>query len=920
MKKKLISFCLVLATVLSMLVMPVSADSSLKASDVTKEAGLLQAVGIISAVPDETEGNREITRAEFVVTVAKAMGVKATNENVKYFSDIPSDHWSLPYINRLVEMGIISLPDDRLYRPNDKITINEAIKILICTLGYGEYALMLGSYPAGYSEAARKLEFSVTGGNETLTVYKSYIMLYDALKAPMYKKTAAGGGYVSYDESNETLLSKYFDVYEAEGIITQSAGISIYGDVITGATNQDTANIVAIDGERYISNIDLYDYLGRRTVVYYVQEDKDDDKNIIYREDYKRNDQPIDIKSDDLSGYSNGVLKYYDEKGRIEKLNIPVGTIVVKNGEIVSKNTAQAFDIKKGDIRVIDIEDDGVYDVVLISEYKNYVVDRISPDSYVIYDKVDSSNSVTLDENKKIVFIKDANGTKKAFSDIKSGNVISVYESDSYVKAVIGPDSVSANLYSVKTEDDKFMLQLGKSESDKNWYEVDESYYNKYILGKYYTNSNGEVIYTGDIDLSPGGTITYYKDVAGNIAYLTGPTPSGWTAAYLVKLTHNEDDDKAIVKAFTQNGEMVKLQTSDKLKVDGELKRGYTAIAQALDKNSYGKTLSNGEHNINGQVIRFKTNADKEITEIDTEKVNAAEGRLSLHRTQNVASLTWWYHTSCFYANNKTQLFFTGQTIKFGVPTHSELENAQDDDFSIMSTYTDTSAHVMEGFKLDKKGANEDILVEYGAGNSATKGPFLVDRVYKTASTDGEIIVQADVYNIESCDKIKLSAKDGFEFTHSVNNVKNNIERGDIILVNVDSKGRVTNATVYYDYSRRNDPSYEPQKGWVIGNGTWQNDSVSYLLAAYLKSFDDGLLRFKYSSKITAEDLNEDNYTSYDWATKNDAKSTLVYDGRNITVGTEADIVPATITGVDEAPLYWFTTRYARVKGAVIYK
>ena len=130
MMKKLISFCLALTMVLStFVIMPARAESVLKASDVSKEAGLLQAIGIISGIPDETEGNREITRAEFAVTVAKAMGIKTTTENVTYFSDIPADHWSLSYVNRLVEMGIISLPDDRLYRPNDKITVNEAMKI-----------------------------------------------------------------------------------------------------------------------------------------------------------------------------------------------------------------------------------------------------------------------------------------------------------------------------------------------------------------------------------------------------------------------------------------------------------------------------------------------------------------------------------------------------------------------------------------------------------------------------------------------------------------------------------------------------------------------------------------------------------------------------------------------------------------------
>ena len=37
-----------------------------------------------------------------------------------------------------------------------------------------------------------------------------------------------------------------------------------------------------------ITDLDLYDYLGRRTKVYYYQENEYDNPEIIYREDYKK--------------------------------------------------------------------------------------------------------------------------------------------------------------------------------------------------------------------------------------------------------------------------------------------------------------------------------------------------------------------------------------------------------------------------------------------------------------------------------------------------------------------------------------------------------------------------------------------------------------------------------------------------------
>ena len=210
--RKLISYFLTLCVILSCVtILPMQA-SALTNSDVAVEAGFLKTIGVLTSIANETEGNREITRAEFAVTAAKTMGFKNTNDTESYFTDIPTDHWSLSYVNRLVEIGILSQPEDKLFRPNDKITKNEAVKMLVCMCGYGEYAKLTGPYPQSYTEVASKLEFRITGGADSLTVYDSYILLYDALRSPTYVKSAAGAGYIEYNESEETMLSKYFDI------------------------------------------------------------------------------------------------------------------------------------------------------------------------------------------------------------------------------------------------------------------------------------------------------------------------------------------------------------------------------------------------------------------------------------------------------------------------------------------------------------------------------------------------------------------------------------------------------------------------------------------------------------------------------------------------------------------------------------
>ncbi len=921
MMKKILSMCLALLVLLSSFNVFTVNASNLTASDIAKEAGLLQAIGVISSIPDETEGNREITRAEFAVTAAKVMGIKATKEDSRYFTDIPMDHWSISYVNRLVELNIISLSTDKLFRPNDKITVNEAVKMLVCMCGYGDYAASIGGYPFGFTDVAARLDFEISGGTENLTIYKSFILLYDALCSPTYKKTAQGGGYVAYDESEDTMLSMYFDIYEAEGTVLQSSGISILGEVATGGASQDVSKIVRIDDETYTTSINLYNYIGRNVHVFYVQEDEDDTPNIIYRQDYKRDDEVLDIKADDAE-YKNGVLSYYDEKGRPEKEEIPTSAIVVKNGTVVRSNISEAFNISKGSFRLIDIEDDGIIDVVLIFTHENYVVDRISAESFTVYDKVITGRKVVLDDSDRIVVVEDSTGAAKSFSDIKVGNVISVYESEDYVRVVIGPEAVTATLYATSFEDEVFKIQVGKSESDKAWYEVDNDYYNEYLLGKYYENSQGETVYTGDIDLTPGGTVTYYKDADGKVAYITGPNPSGWTFAYLVRVGENEDEDKTTLKLYTQNGDLKVFTAADKVIIDGMVVKSHAEILTNLDKTLAGKILGANEHKVNGQLIRYKENAKGEIFSIDTENVNAEkEDRLSLHRSGAVQNLAWWYHTNSFYAG---KYFYSASTVKFAVPSHAELASASAEDFTIMSAFADSTTYSVEGFKLNTKGGIEDALVIYGGASAVSwKGPYLVNRIYTSVDSDDDIVLKADVYDIPSGDMLTVTAKDGYEFTSGTTKM----DKGDIVRIGANNAGVVSQITLYYDYSRRDDATYVENmpRGFKIGTNTYQESTINYLMSAQLKSIDDGIWRFVYGTGaddyIKESDLTEENYSSCTWATRSNIIQVLIVeeDGK-ITIGTPADIEPATITGAEDAPVYWFSIRLAQLNGAVIYK
>ncbi|MDD3302292.1 MAG: S-layer homology domain-containing protein [Candidatus Gracilibacteria bacterium] len=94
--------------------------------------------GIVKGYEDKTfKPDNNITRAEFLSIVMKALEIDLTSTGTNDFVDIPSDgEWMIKYIMKAKELGIVSgqIIDSKLkFRPNDFITRAEAISILLKT-------------------------------------------------------------------------------------------------------------------------------------------------------------------------------------------------------------------------------------------------------------------------------------------------------------------------------------------------------------------------------------------------------------------------------------------------------------------------------------------------------------------------------------------------------------------------------------------------------------------------------------------------------------------------------------------------------------------------------------------------------------------------------------------------------------------
>ena len=73
------------------------------------------------------------------------------------FNDVTSEHWAYNYIYKAKYLGIVNGTSDITFEPESNVTYEQAIKMIVCAIGYGEESLREGGWPNGYIIQANKL-------------------------------------------------------------------------------------------------------------------------------------------------------------------------------------------------------------------------------------------------------------------------------------------------------------------------------------------------------------------------------------------------------------------------------------------------------------------------------------------------------------------------------------------------------------------------------------------------------------------------------------------------------------------------------------------------------------------------------------------------------------------------------------------
>lgn len=223
----------------------------------------LSVLGIVGGYDDGTfQPDNEVTRAEFARMLATALGdgeVGAAGANgSSTFTDV-NGHWAAGYIAAAVGRGIIDGYGDGTFGPEDPVTYEQIMKMLVCAINYDSYADANGGYPTGYVTQANSLKITqgVSYTDQTAPAKRSdvAVMIDNMLDTPIVGidgyypgttvpitdvKDELGGDYAT------TLTEQ--DIYWVTGRVTET---SVSGNLNSGEVRFQIEQANLFDGYYY---------------------------------------------------------------------------------------------------------------------------------------------------------------------------------------------------------------------------------------------------------------------------------------------------------------------------------------------------------------------------------------------------------------------------------------------------------------------------------------------------------------------------------------------------------------------------------------------------------------------------------------------------------------------------------------------
>lgn len=552
-----------------------------EASEYQNQIYFFTSLGILNP-EDEVLASEEwvISRGEFVYLALSCLNQKdvAYTANLRSsFNDVTEDTLYNKEISFAEHSNLLSDVSGFMFKPEEELDVEFAAQVAVNMTGRGMQVKENNSYfkvatTTGFFKNVKFYDGNKINRGEALNLLKN-VLNTDVLEATTIFND---GSYSLELQKDKTILSTCFGLEKKEGIITSDGMMTVYGEKVE-------SGYISVGGNSYLTLCN--DYLGMAGMFaeYYTKEDNGTEMIQCIEE---KNNSVLSLEADAIIEFDSKNLNY---KAYVDS---KLQTLPINRKAYIAYNYMPDYDSDKmkpsaGMVKLIDHNNNGEYDVVLVYEFRNTIADNYSSYSETIYDAEDSTYNIDLSSfsNYSIVDLKNNPIEPQKISKY---NVVSLYEntenntahiivSDNTRKDVLKSINDSERVYEFSSTEYKLSKN---TRFDKDKLELGTEY-------NLFFDSLGEIVYIQ----TDGGTMAYLikgvksKGVKRVVSLLVLPS------------------DKKEATAYT---------LADKVKIARPMHSDTKMSAEEI----YDKILTDGSGNFLPSMSLIKLNSKGEITKI----------------------------------------------------------------------------------------------------------------------------------------------------------------------------------------------------------------------------------------------------------------------------------------------------------------
>jgi len=566
-----------------------------------EQTELLGILGIYEHITSDTPADSTVTRAQFAEVAANLSWYAGTEmADAPYYTDVAPDNEYYPYIQHVTKNFVMNGIGGYMFAPDATISEIQALTVMLKLLGYADLAAMQGGYPAGFITMGHRAKLTTAGvgtSDAPITVRSLTELIYNALCAEVVQMLPTGDGMDYNINSGKTMLYDRFGVTVFSGLVTASEQTSLSGAEGAGRGQ------MAVDNVLYRTSYDANPHIGTRAICFL---DEDNPETIIYiAADAEA--EILTIESEDIDTFAENKYAYLDgEKEKTASLSLNVK--VIFNGRYTPAESLTIADYvpEVGSVKLVDIDNDKLYDVCIITSYEYYVISAIGTSNNTIYDRF-GKKPLDMDLTDTEHFV--------TYSAYGKKIDLEYFKTDDCLEVLVSKDGavVSATLVTNKYEGE--IAEMGESTVvlGSETYELAES-----LKAPFYDASGALVREAAELGLyaryhiSDAGRVVHYETIS------TAETQYGYMISYMKK--GSEFTPIVAFKILTDVDPEI-YEPADKVRfVNDDLADMKEYMLKPVEL--YDALKARG---VTRDVVRFSLNAEGKLASLELPKDRSAE-------------------------------------------------------------------------------------------------------------------------------------------------------------------------------------------------------------------------------------------------------------------------------------------------------